>query len=339
MPRCLLLTAALLLMALAIVPRDVLAVEDCPHYEPVLLVEGADIYKPGSSGADKKGEEENSERLAPVINFMKYEAKAVDEPSDKSALKCSLATLTQWAEAGALLEPPDTPGRVARVWISSGMGFILAKYKALGVPLPVSLVRWYANLAATVRNDYHEPLKKAGYKGLFANTYPWAAVSSALSALIGQDAAAYQFQDEAWLNMLAEVQPDGSLIGEMTRGQRALIYHLKAADGLVILNNVREALGEKEKSQQIGALKRLLAFSGNGLCDPTPFAKRAGELQEKVGEYEFRGLLAFGRSVLPESFGKCGPQPKTYFWPEYTGGDARQAHKAVWAVVGKGSYP
>src|SRR5208283_2240391 len=109
-------------------------------------------------------------------------------------LTCPYSLLRQWATAGALLVPPDdTPARVGRVWISTGAGFVVLKFKMRGVAITPDVSKWLSQLAATQRQDYGKPLKKAGYAGQFSNVYPWGAATNGIAALVNGDAAAKHY--------------------------------------------------------------------------------------------------------------------------------------------------
>jgi hypothetical protein len=137
-------------------------------------------------------------------------------------------------------------------------------------------------------------------------------------------------EDLVWTRMLNEVQADGSLPGELSRGQRSLEYHIRTVDGILILRTVRSAIGEHDHPESGASLRRLLAFIGDCLCDPGKMTNLAGVGQETPGEWGFRILYSFGEELISESFKSCGPQIKSWGNGEY-GGDARLAVKAVHA--------
>ena len=128
--------------------------------------------------------------------------------------------------------------------------------------------------------------------------------------------------------MLSEVQPDGTLQGELGRGQRSLEYHIRTADGLLILRAVRRSLGEHDHQEQGECLRRLLGMIGDSLCDPSKMARLAGSEQEKPGDWGFRISAAFGGDILPDSWKRCAPEIKSWGTGEY-GGDARVAVAAI----------
>ena len=86
--------------------------------------------------------------------------------------------------------------------------------------------------------------------------------------MISDDEKGRQFADEVWINELKEIRPDGTVPAELARQRRALIYHQLAANGLLLLRNVRRALGAADDPSQIARLERLLKMVGNSLCDP-----------------------------------------------------------------------
>ena len=248
-----------------------------PSFPPVLMVTGASIYKnDGKTTPDEAGVKKNRERLEPVDEFLTYLGHKLDDDSGTVDLSVPYEKLRDWARAGALLEPPETPGRVARVWISTGFACVVLKFKMRGVHITPDVSNWLSRLAASVRNDYSEPLKKGGYAGQYSNVYPWAAATNALCALVNNDRECTRFQNQAWNNMIPEIRKDGCLPGELSREGRALIYHMKAASGLLVLLDARRALGIPDDPTQIAQFKKLLNRIGETLRDPEPMAAAAG---------------------------------------------------------------
>jgi poly(beta-D-mannuronate) lyase len=305
----------------------------CPSYPSVQTVMGAVMYS-DESGSVKSlsGEAENKALLAPIDDFLTYLSHAADEKTDAASLVCPHLLLQQWAEAGALLTPPETPGRVSRVWITPAFDFIVLKFRMRGVEIGTDTTRWLSQLAAAERQDYSKPFQKAPYVGLYSNVYPWVGAANALSALISGDQEAMRFQDEAWNNMIAEIRPDGTLQGEMGRGAQALEYHLKAVAGLLILHSVRHALGQTDDPAHIEKLKLLLTMTGNVLCDPASLTAKVGTKLNPPGVWDFRIPYAFDDGLLPESWKTCGPKTMNWFQAEYSGGDSRISAQAVKAV-------
>lgn len=315
----------------------VLAATDasCPAYPPVLAVSGAVIYKDrAGSVSDAQGAQANKDALAPIDDFLGFLGHALDEKTGPAELACPYGLLRQWAAAGALLRPPlNTPGRVARVWISPAVGFIVLKFKLRGVQITPDVGQWLDALAAAEREDYGKPLTKGVYAGLYSNTYPWVGAANALAALVAANPAAVRFQDEAWTNMLAQIRPDGTLQGELGRGHQALEYHVKAAAGLLIMRSARLAMGIADDPAQIARLKLLLTMVGNALCHPESLAAAAGAALNTPGVYAFRIPLAFSDGLLPDTWTSCGPKEMNWFQAEYSGGDARVSAEALAAAA------
>jgi poly(beta-D-mannuronate) lyase len=309
------------------------ATGSCPSYPPVQTVVGAVMYSDeAGSVKSSSGEAKNNALLAPIDDFLTYLGHAADEKTDTANLACPLLLLQQWAEAGALLTPPETPGRVSRVWITPAFDFIALKFRMRGVAIGTDTTRWLSQLAAAERQDYSKPFQKPPYVGLYSNVYPWVGAANALSALISGDQEAMRFQDEAWNNMIAEIRPDGTLQGEMGRAAQALEYHLKAVAGLLILHSVRHALGQTDDPAHIKKLKLLLTMTGNALCDPALLATKVGTTLNPPGVWDFRIPYAFDDGLLPESWNTCGPKTMNWFQSEYSGGDSRISAQAVKAA-------
>jgi hypothetical protein len=131
-------------------------------FPPVLKVEGHAIYKKGTTGVpDPAGAKANQEALLPITSFMDYLAKVLDNEGSEAELAPAYTQLRNWAQSGALLQPSDTPGRVARVFITTGFGLLILKFKARGVALTPDVIKWYSALSGAVYSDYSEPLQRA----------------------------------------------------------------------------------------------------------------------------------------------------------------------------------
>ncbi len=321
-----------IVVALSVSATSAFATEatTCPSYPPVLLISGNAIYKDeAGSVTDTDGAAKNRELLAPVDDFLTYLGRNLDESAGTADLACSYGLMRQWATAGALLQPPETAGRVARVWIVPAFEFIALKFKMRNVPITPDVARWLSALAAVERGDYGKPLTKGSYAGSYSNVYPWVGAANALSALISGDPEAMRFQNEVWHNMLAEIRPDGTIQSELNRKAQALEYHQKAANGLLILHAARRALGQPDDPAQIARLKLLLDMIGNAFCDPQSLAAAAGAKLNIPGEWNFRIPYAFDEGLLPETWTTCGPKGINWGQAEYSGGDARISAGAV----------
>jgi hypothetical protein len=325
---------SLLMVAICLSQPAAMAQPSTPSFPPVMVVSSAAIYKAGGKTIpDAAGIEKSRDLLKPIDDFLTYLGHCLDDKPGTVDLGVPYEQLQQWASSGALLEPPDTPGRVARVWISTGFAFVVLKFKYRGVRISQDVSRWLRKLAAEVRNDYKEPLKGGSYTGQYSNVYPWAAATNALCALVNNDQECLRFQDEAWNNMIAEIRHDGVLPGELGRRGRAREYHMKAAAGLLVLLDARRALGIADDPGQIAKLKRLLDMIGDSLRNPEPLAAAAGAPQEETGVYDFRIPYAFNCGILPETWTTYGPKEMNWFYPEYGGGDTRVSAQSVEAAA------
>ena len=81
---------------------------------------------------------------------------------------------------------------------------------------------------------------------------------------------------------------DGTIDGEMARGQRALIYHGNSFSNTLILRAARETLGYDVTQEDHERLALLANMIGHALCDPHDLERKAGAVQEKVGDWFYR---------------------------------------------------
>ena len=279
----------------------------------------------------------NESVLAATRDFVSHQAQALDAARvgvDDREIACAYGDMQALAMTSALVRSPRTSlERDARVPLVSSIGFLVLKYRMHGIKITPDVQRWLESLAASVRNDYLLPSTSEGYHVTFGNMYPWAASVNAISALVSRDVVGEKFADEAWMKMTSEGRDDGMIIGEMDQGRQALVDHQIAANGLLVLRDVRKALGKPDDAIGMAKMDRLLENVGHSLCEPESIAAAAGARQDKPGNEVFRVSFAFGDGRLPQSWSRCGALDIDWFGTDYTGGDAMVAVKALRAAA------
>jgi poly(beta-D-mannuronate) lyase len=295
--------------------------DDCARFPPVAAVSGVSFYidKEGSK-PDPLLVEANRKALANVEDFMACLERVLDQSTTQTDRERAYHALTNWAEAGAILgKPPQTEGRVARVFISTGSALIVLKFRSHGVKIDPAVEHWLVALASAVRDDYRD------FKG---NVYAWVGATNALVALMTGDSDALAFQEEAWQKAVGRIRSDGYIDTELARGSRALIYHQLTANGLLILRRARHSLGIADDASLTRRFELLIRQIGNALCDSRQLRDMAGADQEKPGTWGFRVSFAFDDGVLSPEWNQCGPSERTFATVEY-GGDMRVSAEAI----------
>ena len=201
------------------------------------------MYKDArNSIPDTAKERYNSEQSAVVTNFMNYIAKALDAPigqGDSAAIACAYKAFGSWAAAAALTEQPkhyNLGGTVKRDQILIGLDLLALKFRAMGYSINSTMVNWLHTLNDQ-SIDYYQHASNRG------NLYVWSGAAAALFALIDRDSKSLQYQDQVWWDALSKIRDDGTIDGEMARGQRALIYHIYSFSATL----VHDLSGQKPK--------------------------------------------------------------------------------------------
>jgi poly(beta-D-mannuronate) lyase len=232
---------------------------------------------------------------------------------------CAYANFTAWAEAGALTptRPFNRDGEALRNQLLTGFEVFALKFRASGYSLDGDIARWLATLNRVNMDKYTRESNRG-------NLYIWAGSGAALQALLTRDAAAVAFEERVWRTAMEGIGDDGSLRSELTRGKRALIYHLFSFSATLVLRDARAALGEAPSPQEQTKLALLAAKIGGWLCDPAPLAVLAGQPQEMPDAGYFSVIAGYGADLLDADWTRCG------HWPDpasdgRAGGDTKRA--------------
>ncbi|WP_245536419.1 alginate lyase family protein [Terriglobus saanensis] len=171
------------------------------------------------------------------------------------------AMYVQGWEAGAIA--------IAYLKVREDAGLALADDKLIG--------SWLLRLGnATL--GYYDGQRAKGDKG--NNHLYWAGTELIAVGTVANDRAAFDWGIGTYEDGVKEIQPDGTLPREMSRGQRALHYHFYALAPLVLTAEFGEANGIDLYAYADGAIHRLVKACLAGVKDKDLFAKPAGASQE-----------------------------------------------------------
>ena len=141
------------------------------------------------------------------------------------------------------------------------------------------ILPWIVNVVHQTM-DYYDARRKKGTGDAENNHLYWAGVEVAAAGVAANDRKLFEWGMDTFRAGVDEIQPNGSLPREMTRGQRALHYHLFAVAPLVYLAEFGEANGLNLYAERNRALKKLAVLSTQGLMDNSFFTKAAGIAQD-----------------------------------------------------------
>jgi poly(beta-D-mannuronate) lyase len=277
----------------------------CPSFASVSRVDGIPFYadKAGSV-VDPEAQHQNEAIQAPILKMLLYIETALDSKDGRSpSTDCAFAIIEGWAESRAMTERPKTfEGSVRRQGYTIGLNVVALKLKSLGYLVTDPMRLWLRGLVNSITDMYRE-------NNLRNNLYAWSGVATASYALIAPYPRAIEYENKVWRDSIAEITADGFLPKELTRSHRALIYHQYAFSALLMLRQMRLALGDSESAGDRAALQRLADRISSNLCDPRQMTAASGATQEMPDQTAYRVPDTFGDGLLDASWAKCGITP------------------------------
>ncbi|MDR3613213.1 MAG: alginate lyase family protein [Candidatus Obscuribacterales bacterium] len=262
----------------------------------------------------------------PVTDFAEYVIESIDGQPRWSKLKnlsieSANATLEEWARADALRSSNDTNGRYSRqgginrrIMIGT-MAMLALKLKAHGVQLGPNVTPWLGKRVHELIANWHKANATGG------NLYVQDGFTSAVYRLLAYDKICYQAQDEIWQNGIKGIDENGYVATEITRGRRALVYHLRYLNYLLFLRAARRSLGIHTRPWEERRLKALGALICRTQCDQKEMSSKANSTDMEIpGDWGTRVLVAFGEDLLTQDWEACGTKVKAFGDPS-DGGD------------------
>lgn len=266
------LRAAILLLALA--GKQVLACEPAPP--PVIDIDANSYYIDSHhSVIDPTLKARNEAATKPVDEYVRTIARvatAWQERHKDSDARCALGWLSAWAGKDAMLGKMTTQqSYYTRKWALAGIALSYARVQPAASPEQRKQIEgWLLALAdATIRHS-------DAHKGARNNHYYWEGLAVTATGAVTHDARCLEWGRKVFDFAMGQIQPDGSLPLELARAGRALNYHLFAAAPLVMMASILDL--------QAAPLDKLVAFSMDGVADPSKIEKMAGAAQERAGE-------------------------------------------------------
>ena len=206
----------------------------------------------------------------------------------RAAAVCVYSLLDAAARADAWDgKMPNNNGVYLQNWMLSGTGaaYLKVRDSQLGTPeQDARIQRWFRILASRVREYFDAQLSRPG-SDAWNNHFYWAGLAVATQGIADNDTDALIWGIGTYRMGIDAIQPDGSLIAEMARGQRALHYQLYALGPLVMLAEMGEANGIPMYAMKNGAIHRLTQFNIAAMQHPSIIARRTGAEQDTSGTY------------------------------------------------------
>lgn len=297
----------------------------CQSIPPLatLVLEG--IYSDAKGSIeDRAAEDRNTAQTKDVSTFLTAVENAIDKPAARPGdpeSDCAFKQFGLWARAGALtFEPPsyNREGKISRGLMNPGFQMAGVKFRAAGFSLNQQILSWLK----TMNTENVEFYEKGTNRG---NQRVWAATGAAIHALLDRDPEAMRFQDQVWHEAIAAIHDNGAVDAEVSRGKRAIVYHLYSFAATVMLHSARQALGYPDNPADMARLRLLGHLIGRSMCDQTEMEHLAGEKQEVPGAWAYRVTTGFAdKDLTGEDWARCIPANVVAFeWG--SGGDPRRS--------------
>jgi poly(beta-D-mannuronate) lyase len=223
-----------------------------------------------------------SEAPTHLSQFPALAADSYLEKGSRAAAICVYSLLEAAAKANAWAgKMPGFQGVYVQNWLLSAVAISYLKVRESGVATShqdAAIQEWFQALALRVE-DYFNDAAARGATDAHNNHLYWAGLAIAAAGIACNSPKDFEAGISAYRAGLDAIQPDGSLIAEMNRGQMALHYHLYALAPLIMLAELGEANALDLYAEHQGAIHRLVNFCVAGLEDPSLFEKRTGIAQ------------------------------------------------------------
>jgi poly(beta-D-mannuronate) lyase len=271
----------------------------CPAPPPAQRDVIADFYyddPPVYSHIDPVKHAAYEAAVQPLEHFM----GEVAAMASKGEADCALRWLVAWAEGDAMLGKIEKEqAHYERKWILAGLALSYAKVRpAASRDQKAAIDTWLQALADGVRQH------SQAYQGERNNHYYWEGLAVAATGAVTGNPGDVAWGRKVFDDAMAQIADDGSFPRELTRGGRALHYHLFAVAPLVMLESVLDA-----KSPRLG---RLVKFCVEGLKHPEKIAKRAGVAQIGILDDDADWLTVYLRRHHAKGFAALPAKRKPY---------------------------
>jgi poly(beta-D-mannuronate) lyase len=259
---------------------------DAPYACPAIVHLSRDLTTDGfysdskSSVIDPAKWKAYSESSGPYKNLGQVIVDAADawrSTGSRAAAACSLSHMEAAARDGVFTGKMSShQAYYVQGWVIGAIAIGWLKVRDSGLVTPALrdlVVPWLVSVTHQTVDFYDSSHARN-------NHLYWAGVEAAAAGVAASDQKLFDWAVAAYRAGIAAIQPDGSMPLEMTRGQRALHYHLYALSPLVYIAEFGEVNGLDLFAERDHALARLERLSVDGLRDNQFFVKATGIAQD-----------------------------------------------------------
>jgi poly(beta-D-mannuronate) lyase len=271
---------------------------------PIKQFAAESVYEAGDethSTIDPAAKQRYDAAIAPLRAFGQKVAQSAtrylrSDGSDKGAAKCAIAWLAGWAKGGALETLVTRQAALSTTRILSSLAFAYLEVKdTAGAEDRAAIDAWLAKLAKGTMAIYGNE----GHSNLGNHRY-WGGLAVGAVAIATGDKAMFDWAIDSYRLGVCQVEDNGALPIELTRGPRSRDYHIHAVAPLVMLAEMGARNGVDTYGECGGALHRLVKFVLSAVKDPSAIEKLAGATQIPLKDLASRlAWAAVYRSRFP----------------------------------------
>lgn len=222
-----------------------------------------------------------------VTEAAELAADHFQQTGNEAAAACVIKILMQQAQGDAMTgSMSSNQANYVQNWTLGALAITCLKVRPAGpealgaTPEQIAVLQtWMKKLGGQVKSYFAARRDKGTNDGRNNHLY-WAGFAAMAAGISADDRRLYDWGVTTYKDGIDEIAADGTLPLEMTRGQRALHYHLFALAPLVTMAELAAANGEDLYSYNHSRLHLLVARSLAGLVDNHYFSTRAGAQQD-----------------------------------------------------------
>ncbi|TVZ74252.1 alginate lyase [Rhizobium mongolense USDA 1844] len=239
------------------------------------------------SSIDDEALETRDRTVQPIRNSIRLLTNIAYAGSNSSLVaqaraECVLHNVDRWATAMALTDMRTVDAYLSRDrWVAE----IALAVRSASKRVELSSERkalystWFSTLARDTMDAYSFRL---GPKSKTNNHRYWAGLSVAAVGFLLDNADFKTWGKTSFEIGACQVDDRGFLPAELSRGEKALDYHVYALRPLAAIIKLASDSGEPLQSKCLDRFKRLTAMTREALQDPTEFERIAGQRQSTI---------------------------------------------------------
>ena len=200
----------------------------------------------------------------------------------RKAAQCAMSRIVQMAQDRSLSRKISSDqAYYVQGWVVGAVAIAYLKVRGGGDATPQQtedISKWLQSVGEESKAYFDGHI--AGHRAAKNNHLYWAGVELAAIGVAANNRGDFDWAMSTYNTGVNQIQPDGTLTLEMSRGRLALHYHLYALAPLALLAEFGEANGLELYGHANGAIHRLVNVSVAGLSNPALFEKATGIKQE-----------------------------------------------------------